>query len=372
MRTTTKPRAPRGAGAAHLSVAAEARFFEGASLPSLALGLGLRHTVRPLLDLWTRLPFDLFPPNVLEHAARLLPVQEGTSWRTVDLARCGSELVLARGVRDVHGGNRRVILYFHGGAFLTCGLNTHRRLVSRISQAADQPVLNVGYRQMPYEPIAESVADGVDAFTWLLEQGYRAEDVTIAGDSAGGYLAFSVARAVLDAGHGRPAGVVAISPLLDVSAERKRQHRNADRCQTFPLRALEKFTDVALRMDTRRGIAGRRVCPVDMPLEDMPPALIQIGSREILLADAEHMAGRLVQAGVPVDLQVWDRQVHVFQAAASWVPEARAAIREIGAFVDGLAAQQGDAEGTATTPATAPAAPAGSRRQKARGGIAAV
>lgn len=366
MGSTRRRRGARAHAGSHLSVAADARYFEGASLQSRALGVGLKHTVRPVLDLWTRLPFDLFPPNLLEQAARLLPVHEGTSWRTVDLARCGSELLSAKGVRDIHGGNPRVVLYFHGGAFLTCGLNTHRRLVSRISHASGQPVLNVGYRQMPFEPIAESIADGVDGYRWLLDQGYRAEDITIAGDSAGGYLAFSVARAALDQGLGRPAGVVALSPLLDVDATRKRAHRNANRCQTFPLRALERFTEVALRMDTRRGIDGRRVCPVDMPLDDMPPALIQIGSHEVLLADAEHMAARLVQAGVPVDLQVWDRQVHVFQAAASWVPEARAAIEEIGEFVTGLAAQQASAD----APATSAAAPQGATVRGA--GVAAV
>ena len=77
-----------------------------------------------------------------------------------------------------------------------------------------------------------------------------------------------------------------------------------------------------------------------MPLGDMPPALIHIGSREVLMADAELMANRLVSAGVPCDLQVWDRQVHVFQAAASWIPEARVAIDEIGAFVQRLAEQE--------------------------------
>jgi acetyl esterase/lipase len=106
-----------------------------------------------------------------------------------------------------------------------------------------------------------------------------------------------------------------------------------------------------------------------MPLEDMPPALIQIGSREILLADAEYMAGRLVQAGVPVDLQVWDRQVHVFQAAASWVPEARAAIEEIGEFVESLAAQQGAAH---PEPGTQEQPVGTSLRDGARSGVAAV
>lgn len=325
---------------AHLALAAEPQFIRGSSLQSKALGFGLRHTVRPLLGLWAHLPFDFFPPNVVEHAAKLLPVHEGTMWRTVDLASSSSEWLQAKGVKDISGGNDKAILYFHGGAFLTCGLNTHRRLVSRISFASKQPVLNVGYRQMPYEPITESIADGLDGFTWLIDQGYRPEDITIAGDSAGGYLAFSVARAVIDRGWGTPAGVVALSPLLDFDPAGKQVHRNAHRCQTFPMHAVAKLTDVSLRMDDRRGIRAKRVDPVNMPLADMPPAMIHVGSREVLMADAELMANRLVSAGVACELQVWEKQVHVFQAAASWVPEARLAIEEIGTFVRGLAERE--------------------------------
>ena len=325
----------------HLSLAAEPRYVRGASLQSRLLGLGLRHTVRPLLDAWARLPFDVFPPNVIDLAARVLPSPDGTRWEPVALPDAPSEWVRGADVDDLAAGNDHVILYFHGGAFLTCGLHTHRRLVSRISTAAGRPVLNVGYRQMPYEPITESVADGVEGFAWLVEQGYDPQNITIAGDSAGGYLAFSVARAVIDEGWGRPAGVVALSPILDFDPAGKQAHRNADRCQTFPMRAVAKLADVSLRMDDRRGIGGHRVDPVNMPLADMPPALIHVGSREVLMADAELMANRLVSAGVPCDLQVWEKQVHVFQAAASWVPEARLAIEEIGAFVRGLDGQQG-------------------------------
>jgi len=343
---------------AHLALAAEPQFFRGSSPQSKLLGFALRHTVRPLLGHWADLPFDVFPPNVIEHAAKLLPVHEGTMWRTIDLPTTNSEWLQAKGVADIGGGNPRAILYFHGGAFLTCGLNTHRRLVSRISRAADQPVLNVGYRQMPYEPINESVADGVDGFKWLLDQGYRAEDITVAGDSAGGYLAFSVTRAVIDKGWGQPAGVVAMSPLLDFDPAGKRAHRNADRCQTFPMHAIAKLADVTLRMDTRRGITSRRVDPVNMPLADMPPAIIQVGSREVLMADAELMANRLVSAGVPCNLQVWEKQVHVFQAAASWVPEARLAIEEIATFVRRLA----EREIAASTHHTASAGAAPSQR----------
>lgn len=320
----------------HLSLAVKPRFFKGTSTQSRIFGFGLRHTVRPVLGVWARLPISFLPPNFLEHVARLLPVHEGTMWRSVDLKDCTSEWLQAKGVDDIHAGNDKAIIYFHGGAFLTCGLNTHRRLVSRISYASKQPVLNVGYRQMPHEPIINTIADCVDGFRWLLDQGYKAENITLAGDSAGGYLAFSVARAVIDKGWGRPAGVVAISPLLDMDPTGKLNHRNANRCQAFPARAIARLTVVADDVDVKRGVSGLRVCPVNMPMSDLPPSLITIGSHEVLMADAELMANRLVSAGVPCELQVWDRQVHVFQAAASWLPEGRAAIEEIGMFISTL------------------------------------
>ena len=60
---------------------------------------------------------------------------------------------------------------------------------------------------------------------------------------------------------------------------------------------------------------------------------MQIGSREILMPDAEIMANRLVAAGIPCEFQVWSRQVHVFQAAAGWLPEAARAVNEIAHFI---------------------------------------
>lgn len=335
---------------AHLTLAAEPRYFGGSSVRSTLLGFGLRHTVRPLLGVWAHMPFDVFPPHIIEQAARLLPAPAGTTWRSVDLTSTTSEWVRAKGVSDITQGSEHAILYFHGGAFVMGGLHSYRRLVSRISLAAQQPVLNVGYRQMPKEPITESVADGVDAFRWLLDQGYAAGNVTIAGDSAGGYLAFSVARAVIDKGWGQAAGVVALSPLLDFDPTGKQNHRNADRCQTFPMDAVAKLAQMTLRVDDRRGISGTRVDPVNMPLGDMPPALIQVGSREVLMADAELMANRLASAGVRSELQVWDRQVHAFQAAASWLPEARLAIDEIGTFVRGLAEREATRPGSVARP----------------------
>ena len=61
--------------------------------------------------------------------------------------------------------------------------------------------------------------------------------------------------------------------------------------------------------------------------------IIQVGSTEVLLSDAQRIAQRADAAGVACRLQVWENMPHVFQALSAWLPEAGQAFREIGAFV---------------------------------------
>ena len=67
-------------------------------------------------------------------------------------------------------------------------------------------------------------------------------------------------------------------------------------------------------------------------LHGLPPALIQVGSIDLLRSDGEVMAHRLGKAAVPWERQVWNGQMHAFTLLAGVLPEARAALRELGAF----------------------------------------
>lgn len=127
---------------------------------------------------------------------------------------------------------------------------------------------------------------------------------------------------------------MALSPLTDLDTRGKLEHPNSYRCALFPRRAVPALAAVIARIDAASGRPGpRAVSPVDADLTAMPPTLIQTGSEEMTYVDAELMARRLAGAGVPCELQVWERQVHVFQAAAGLVPEAGRAVDSIGAFV---------------------------------------
>ncbi len=61
--------------------------------------------------------------------------------------------------------------------------------------------------------------------------------------------------------------------------------------------------------------------------------LAQVGDRETVLDDSRDFVARAKEAGVDATLQVWDHMIHVFQQFSTHLPEARAAIDDIGRFL---------------------------------------
>lgn len=305
--------------------------IRGASLASQVFSRSLQLTVRPALSVWSRTSRLPWPVALIDKAGGALRPIAGTTYQPVRLQNCNAEWLQGPGANT-----KNVILYLHGGAFLCCGIRTHRRMVSRISAVSQSAVLMVDYRMLPDGTVTDSIADGVDAYRWLLDNGYSAAQITVAGDSAGGYLSFAVPLAIEAEGLPMPAAIVAISPLTEMDPTHKMQSKNANRCSMFPKNAVPQLTKISERHDLS-AVADRgqapRVCPVDADLRNMPPTLIQAGSHELLLEDSELMAERLARAGVPCELQIWDRQPHVFPVFADVIPEGNRAIAEIGRFI---------------------------------------
>ncbi|WP_236581170.1 alpha/beta hydrolase [Rhodococcus sp. T7] len=306
----------------------------GNSIQSKLLTRTLRVTVKPALGVWARIPSTNWAARVVDQAARLLPALDGVGHRRVRLPDCDAEWIQAHNA-DLHS----VVLYLHGGGFLTGGLNTHRRLASRISQAADASVLSVDYRLMPTHAIGDAVADGISGYRWLLARGFASTQIVIAGDSAGGYLAFMVALALADLELPRPAGLVALSPLTDLDPTVKLRHPASAQCPILPGSALVALTALTVRVEHRTGgESGLPVSPVDADLRGLPPVLLQVGSKDLLYPDARLMFECLTDAGVPAALEVWDGQFHVFHVAADLLPEARRAIEGVAKFIRAVTA----------------------------------
>ncbi|PPJ20172.1 esterase [Nocardia nova] len=266
--------------------------------------------------------------GLLDPAAVVLGPPRGTKRRAVQFGKFRAEW-LWQGDRDPRQRQDCALLYFHGGGFICGGLNTHRRMVAKIAQASRMPAFSVDYRQLPKAHLTDTVEDAVESYRYLLEQGFAAERIVVAGDSAGGGLVFRLALAVRERGLPMFGGMSAIAPWADLDPAARAAHPNRDRDSYIPARGMEV---IARRGFASGGVLDPAWSPVNHDFTGLPPVLIQVGSTECLLPDAEMLARRCAEARVPVLLQIWDRAPHVHHAGSDLLADARAAIDDLGRF----------------------------------------
>ena len=95
-------------------------------------------------------------------------------------------------------GADRTLLYFFGGGFVLGSPDTRRKTAGHLALAARARVLVPNYRLAPEHPFPAAIDDAVHAYQWLLDHGGEPSKTVLAGDSAGGGLAVSVAIALRD------------------------------------------------------------------------------------------------------------------------------------------------------------------------------
>lgn len=258
------------------------------------------------------------PFGVIDNAARVLPAPRGMTRTAVPLPHAQAQLVRARRVASRTG---RVVLYCHGGAFLLGGINTHLRLIEKLSGFADSPVLAVDYRMLPKHTIEMALQDCHDAYRWLRAHGYEPDQIAIAGDSAGGYLALTLAQRLHAEGE-TPAALALLSPLLQLDPNRPAGHG--------PMLPHSSFAALTALIAAHDGVLYE---PLEHIEPGLPPTLIHVSGAEELAYDARLAAQRLADAAVPVELEIWPGQIHVFQLAAPLVPEATRSLCRIGEYI---------------------------------------
>lgn len=315
---------PEWMGKANWHSVAETYLFKALGKP------GLYALTRLMLAINRRFPDALLNRRYdgLERFMGWVPGVSGTRTERVELANCPAEWTW--NVKNKPEPDAPVVIYFHGSAFIALGINSHRPLVSHIARDSGARALSVGYRLCPRNLVEDAVADGVDAYRYVLSQGVDPDNIVLAGDSAGGFLAAMTAVAVRDQGLTPPAGCVLISAATSNDMEPKYAVGKRVGDAMFPVDFLRMINEVFL---LRNGAREPGPCPADADLSGLGPFLLQVGSQEALRPDSELLAERLVAAGVPVRLQIFDRAIHVFQVFAMTNPDARRAVGEITEFI---------------------------------------
>ncbi len=218
----------------------------------------------------------------------------------------------------------------HGSGYALCSLATHRRLVSQLSAATGLPVLSVEYRLAPEHRFPASADDVEAAFEWLLDQGFDASRVAVAGDSAGGHLVLDLCLDRLRRRLAMPAALLMLSPVADLTfglAARREQIRRD------PMISAAKAALLCGHYTAETDPLHARLRHVVAAGEMLPPTLIQAGGAEMLAADAHHLHDMLTASGTDCRLEVWPGQMHVFQALPRLVPEAAPALERAARFL---------------------------------------
>ena len=223
----------------------------------------------------------------------------------------------------------KAILYVHGGGFVMGSAGSHRDLTGRLSKASGARVLSLNYRLAPEHPFPAQIDDSVAAYSWLLDEGYKPANIAIAGDSAGGGLAFSALLAIRDSGKPLPAAGVGISPWVDMEGKGDSM---STRAAVDPVVQKEGLLGMAKLYLGDAEPTNPLAAPLHANLEGLPPLLIHVGDSETLLDDANRIAAKAKNAGVDVTLKVWDEMPHVWHLFAPILPEGQQAIEEIGSF----------------------------------------
>jgi epsilon-lactone hydrolase len=223
-----------------------------------------------------------------------------------------------------------VLLFLHGGGYNAGSCKTHRALATHLARAARTRVLLIDYRLAPEHPCPAAIDDAAHAYRWLLQQGSAPQQIVLGGDSAGGGLALAALIAIRDSGTEVPAAAFLLSPWLDLALSGESMRTRA---QLDPLTAYNDLHKAATLYLGDLEPYDPRASPLYADLHQLPALLIHVGDHEVLRSDATRLAEKAKAAGVPVQLEIWDAMWHVWHAWADELPEARAAMVQIGAFV---------------------------------------
>lgn len=224
----------------------------------------------------------------------------------------------------------RVILFLHGGGYVSGSLASHRHAVALAGREARARTLALAYRLAPEHPFPAALEDALAGYRYLLDAGVAPGRIALSGESAGGGLALAAAQALREAGMPLPGCLWLASPWTDLALTGASLETKAD---IDPLIGRAYLAELAALYLAGADPRGPLVSPLYADLAGLPPMLVQVGSAETLLDDAVRIAGRAGAADVPVRLQIWPHMIHAWHLFHPEVEEGRLSLAGAGRFI---------------------------------------
>lgn len=227
-----------------------------------------------------------------------------------------------------------LVIYYHGGGFMICDLETHDGVCRSISGGTDVAVLSVDYRLAPEHPWPAGQEDAVAAVLWARDAatilGIDASQIMLAGDSAGGHLA---AVAALRLAATAPVqGQALIYPTI--------QHSGGDYFSTQKFANGFGLTAGDMAFFWKHYLAGQSPAEVNLITRPdnggAPPTFVATAEYDVLRDEGEAYAARLIASGVPTLARRYLGANHNFLAFAGLIPACDAIYTDLSRWIRSL------------------------------------
>jgi len=227
---------------------------------------------------------------------------------------------------------RPAMVYFHGGGWVICDLDTHEVQCSAIARRAGAVVVSVDYRLAPEHKFPAAVTDSYAATVWVAANagrlGIDPRRISVGGDSAGGNLAAVVSLKSRDERGPAIALQALVYPVTDLSSFDTGSYREFAQGYQLTKPEMEWFRDQYLSSaeDRRHPHASPLL---ERDLRGLPPALVITAECDPLRDEGEAYAKRLEDAGVTVTSTRYAGMIHPFFSLTAVIPQAFDAIQQV-------------------------------------------
>lgn len=257
-------------------------------------------------------------------ASRYSRIPSGISIKSEMIAGIPAEWLIPEGADS-----SKVILYIHGGGYVSGSCNDHRGFVSKFAKNTGFINLVYEYGLAPENPFPAAVEDSLKVYSWLLANGFESRNILFAGESAGGGLCLALLLAVKENKMPLPVAAVAISPWTDLTCSGN-SYTSKNKVSVAPKNSWNVFSS---HYTGNNRADNPLISPLFGDLSGLPPIFINSAVDDELFDDGERFYQKAKQAGTDITFRAGTGMVHCYPLLAPMFREATEAMDEIVAFI---------------------------------------
>lgn len=223
-------------------------------------------------------------------------------------------------------GQKKIIIYLHGGMYALGNIHSYKAMVSHLSKALNTAILFVEYSLAPEKPFPAANNEILRVYTELKKK-YPDHAISVMGDSAGGGLSISLVNGIITSGLPLPHSLVLISPWVNLKCDNSSY---TTKQSVDPILNKQILYEHALWY-----AAGHleEADPSELTFTSFPPVFVLVGSDEVLYDDAVNFYKTIKSVQKQSKLKEYAGQKHVWPVTDIHSKASLGAIHDIREFI---------------------------------------